>query len=162
MWTPGDALDNSEDVIDSRDVIARMEELLPFKVEDTRIPESAVSDPVVEEFATEEEAADYIAGLPEDERGSFAVVEYSDESEELAALKDFARQGETMEDWNYGLVLVRDSYFTEYAKEFATEVGDVKTDMTWPYNHIDWEAAAEELQTDYTDIEFSGVTYWAR
>ena len=32
----------------------------------------------------------------------------------------------------------------------------------WPFNCIDWEKAAEELQQDYMSIDFDGVTYWMR
>lgn len=29
-------------------------------------------------------------------------------------------------------------------------------------NYIDWKRAAEALQSDYTSVEFDGVTYWVR
>ena len=38
----------------------------------------------------------------------------------------------------------------------------VNRQATWPNNHLDWKAAAEELQLDYTEVDFDGVTYWTR
>jgi hypothetical protein len=32
----------------------------------------------------------------------------------------------------------------------------------WPRNCIDWKEAAEQLQQDYSCVEFDGTTYWYR
>lgn len=86
-----------------------------------------------------------------------------DEGAELRALLDLAAQGEDYaSDWNYGETLIRDSYFVEYAQELAESCGMVDNDVTWPMNHIDWQAAADQLQEDYTEVDFDGVTYWIR
>ena len=61
-----------------------------------------------------------------------------------------------------GVQLIRDSYFEQYARELAEEIGAIDSDAKWPARCIDWEQAAEELQTDYTAIDFDGVTYWIR
>lgn len=83
--------------------------------------------------------------------------------QELAELKKFESDASGYaSDWRYGEQLINDSYFEEYARQFADDVGAVKADATWPNNHIDWEAAAEDLQSDYTAIEFRGVTFWIR
>lgn len=84
---------------------------------------------------------------------------------ELDALESLAKEGErASEDWVYGATLVRDSYFREYAKELAEDVGAIDLSATrgWPLNCIDWEAAASELQCDYIDVDFNGVCYWVR
>lgn len=86
-----------------------------------------------------------------------------DEREELEALTKFAEQGEdNVSDWTYGETLIRDSYFTEYAEQLADDIGAIDKDAKWPLNHIDWEAAADELAADYVELDFSGVTYLAR
>lgn len=126
-----DAITEFEDIIDSRDVIARIEYL-----------ESAQND------AAEDSEADPLT---------------DDETEELAALKALAGQGEMYaEDWHHGEALIRESYFQTYAQEFADDVCDMRNASAWPFNHIDWEAAAEDLKTDYNEIEFNGVTYYVR
>ena len=54
---------------------------------------------------------------------------------------------------------VRDSYFIEYAQELAAQrAGGVL--VRWPFTCIDWREAADELQQDYYDVDFDGVTYW--
>ena len=49
-----------------------------------------------------------------------------------------------------------------YARQLAEDIGAVNPDALWPYNYIDWEAAADDLKQDYASIEFDGVTYWMR
>lgn len=87
-----------------------------------------------------------------------------DDREELDVLKgliDELREvgSDTPED---GLFLIRDSYFEEYAEGYADNIGAIDRSAGWPLNHIDWKGAAEELQMDYTSIDYDGVTYWVR
>jgi hypothetical protein len=113
-------IDNGQDIIDSRDIIARIEELDSL-----------------------------------DERDE-------DEAKELTILRKVADQGEGYGDWEYGEGLIRESYFETYAQELAEDIGAIGKDMQWPLSHIDWEAAAEELKMDYTEIDFDGITYYMR
>jgi len=85
-----------------------------------------------------------------------------DERIELAALRNLAEQGETFEDWKYGVTLIRNSYFVTYAQELADDTVTGMSDAQWPFTCIDWEKAAWELRMDYTSVDFDGVTYWAR
>lgn len=86
-----------------------------------------------------------------------------DEQAELDALKNLKAQAEPYcADWYYGETLVNDSYFEDYARELAEDIGAVDKNAAWPNNHIDWEAASEALKRDYTSVEFDGVTFWLR
>ena len=91
------------------------------------------------------------------------IDEDEDEREELNTLRtlieDTRGYGDTPED---GLHLIRDSYFQDFAEEFADDIGAVDHNTLWPQNHIDWESAADDLRQDYTSVEFAGVTYWFR
>jgi antirestriction protein len=49
-----------------------------------------------------------------------------------------------------------------YAQDFAEDIGAIDRNAGWPLGCIDWEAAADELKSDYSSIEFDGVTYWVR
>ena len=112
---------NSEDVIDSRDILARIEELEGY---------DKPSEP---------------------------------EQDELKLLKALSEEAEGYsEDWKYGAALIRDSYFEDYARELAKDIGAIKDDMAWPLTCIDWAEAAEQLQQDYTQVDFDGVSYWVR
>lgn len=71
--------------------------------------------------------------------------------------------GDSFDDnWSNGVTLIADSYFEDYAQEFAEDIGAIDRDAAWPACHIDWEAAAASLQMDYTSIELDGTTYWGR
>ena len=62
----------------------------------------------------------------------------------------------------YEPTLILDSYFKDYAMNFADQIGAIENDMEWPACHIDWDEAAESLQMDFTSVEFGGYTYWTR
>lgn len=127
---------NNSNVIDSRDVIARIEELVALRDANIEAMES-FGDDDCEDFTKED-------------------------AEELAALEALALEGSTLEDWSYGAVLIHDGYFEDYAQTLAEEVCDLSSASSWPTSHIDWKSAAAALQSDYTSIEFDGTTYWVR
>lgn len=114
-------IDNSMDIIDSRDIIERIAEL------------EADSDRT------------------------------ADELDELRSLQRVAAQcADYVEDWKYGVPLIRNSYFKEYAMELADDIGAIDANASWPLTCIDWDQAARELRMDYTAVDFDGVTYWVR
>lgn len=100
---------------------------------------------------------EYLQNFLEDNPG------HGDAKRELEVLE--ALEGEASgyaADWRYGETLIADSYFEDYARELAEDIGAINRDASWPNNHIDWPAAAAELKQDYTSVEFDGVTYWIR
>lgn len=137
-------ISNLDDVIDSRDVIARIEE-----IEDERTRLADEADEADE--ATRQAAA---AALQE--------WDASDEGAELRALRALAEEASDAEDWTYGATLVRDSYFQTYAMELADDIGAVPDNAGWPLTCIDWDKAARDLRVDYTAVDFDGTTYWVR
>ncbi len=114
-----DTITNSDDIIDSRDIAARIAEL--------------------------EDSQD------------------EDDQTELAMLQSLVDQYSGSE-WEYGVTLIRETYFADYAEEFAKDVSDIPVEAfdAWPMNCIDWEQAASELQMNYVSLDFDGVTYYAR
>jgi len=85
------------------------------------------------------------------------------EALEFAALLKLAKEAEDYApDWQYGEALIRDSYFEDYARDLANDIGAINSDASWPNDCIDWERAARELQMDYTCVDFDGVDYWVR
>ena len=138
-----------DDVIDLRDVIARVEELREER-------EAIAADGADCE-------SEYDAAIRENLKTWGA-----ENAEELAALEallaeckgaggDWYWEG----DW-YPVMLVRDSYFEDYAQELADDIGAINSDAAWPNNCIDWERAARALKMDYTSVKFDDVTYWTR
>jgi len=59
-------------------------------------------------------------------------------------------------------VMISDDYFTAYAEQLADDIGAIDSNAEWPLNHIDWEAAADELKADYTEVAFGGTDYFHR
>ena len=86
--------------------------------------------------------------LTEEEREEFKILEEVDNDCGLLELRD-----ET---------LIAVHYFTEYARELATELGMWGVSDEWPYNCIDWEWAARELSVDYTLVEACVYTFYVR
>lgn len=113
-------IDNTDDVIDSRDVIARLEYLRDGD------------------------------GLTDDEKRELdALIKLDGEGRDYAP------------DWEYGATLIRDSYFTDYARELLEDCGDIPKDIPH-YIAIDWDQTAHNIRVDYTPVDFGNVTYWVR
>jgi hypothetical protein len=141
---------NSDDVIDSRDVIARIEELSELReaASEAREAWEAATDDNRDELEDELTQAD--ANFDEDTQA------------ELAALESLAEEAEGYaDDWKYGAALIRESYWVEYVQELLEDIGDLPKDLPH-YIEIDWEKTARNIQVDYTSVDFDGVTYWVR
>jgi len=130
---------NTDDVLDSRDIIARIEYLNEFLCDLPDNTTAGTYDP------------------DEDKNGdrSIAVTERDD-------LRELERQCESYAaDWQYGETLIHEDYFTEYAEQLVKDIGDMPDNIP-RYLVIDWEATAENLKSDYAAIDFSGETYYIR
>jgi hypothetical protein len=158
-------ISNMDDVIDSRDIIERIEEL-----EGER--DSLQSD-YDEKCASLEEAektnTDYdndplysLRNAQIDAREAIDVWNESEEAKELAALLSVQEEAEGYApDWKYGVTLIRDSYFEQAMDEMIEDcygeqyTKDLPSFMTITLDYV-------ALQSDYTSVDFDGVTYWIR
>jgi hypothetical protein len=148
---------NSDDIIDSRDVIARIDELeseLAAEHENLCMAED-------DENADRAEGEAPVFYMTRDLEQWIAANEI-DEAKELRVLRALAEEGEGFADWRHGETLIRESHFKEYAMQLADDLGCVPTNAAWPLTCIDWQQAADELQMDYSSLDFDGVTYYAR
>jgi len=144
-------VDNGQDIIDSRDIIARIDELQSLLDEDFECPDCEQSEPISE--WGEKETCPHC--------GEGQLIGLDDEKDELEILKDLASQC-NYGDWDFGTTLIRDSYFEQYAQELAEDIGAIDRNANWPLNNIDWDTAADELKIDYTCVNFDGEDYWLR
>ena len=143
-------ISNTDDVIDSRDVIARIEELTDIK-NDTRVCH-------VCEAGKNAPPCSHCGGTGEEPNGAMD----DDEAAELKALESLADEASGYAaDWKHGETLIRDSYFTEYAMEMLSDIGDLPRNVPW-YIEIDEDATASNVRMDYTSVDFDGETYWVR
>lgn len=118
-----DSISNTQDIIDSRDVIERIAEL--------------------------------------EAEGAEQDTDEGDEYEMLKELDDDGRN-DFGEEWKYGVILIHEDYFVEYAKQLAEDVGAIDREAAWPACHIDWDAAADSLKMDYSEVSVGGEWYWGR
>lgn len=148
---------NTDDTIDSRDVIAAIEEAYGFYVEACEAEELEPHD---QHMWFVHQRIDGPLGNEDPEM--VALVKLAEEASDYAA------------DWQYGVMLIRDSYFEDYARDLVMDCGyfvnvgrdhgagrDIDFDA-WPYRCIDWQQVTRELQQEYTSVDFDGVTYWVR
>ena len=137
-------ISNTDNTIDSRDVIARIEELEAER-EDLR---SAMDDHNTDSDAYEEANA------------ALKEFDNSEEGQELIALIALAEQGEDYApDWKYGAQLIHEDYFEEAMDELLEECGDIPKDLpSYLTITVDYDA----LKQDYTALDFDGQTYYIR
>lgn len=143
------------DIIDTRDLYKRqcdLQEEYEMLNEAVETQKECLDDMVkLEEDSSLEEAALQEA---KNELESWEL-EYLEELEELDELET------QISDWIHGETLINEDYFEEYAEDLANDLYDMQND-SWPFYHIDWEAAAEDLKQDYTEVEYDGETYYCR
>jgi hypothetical protein len=163
-----------DDVIDSRDVIARIRELRD-EIEAAEISEDNGAEAkhddegnVVVRMATCGDCGlswndALVTSRTPTPSGRCPYEPIHDEIAELKTLEALEDEAEGYaSDWSHGVTLIRDSCFTKYAQQFAEDIGAVNADASWPNAWIDWEEAARELQQDYKSVDFDGVDYWVR
>lgn len=150
------ASNSGNNTLDVRDIIERVEELRSTRDDFVcECEENATEngyepdhDEIDEKWAT--------SGETEGDAKELETLE-----EFLNCLKGYGGDEQWEGDW-YPVTLILNSYFEEYAQDLAEETGAIDKDVRWPGNHIDWEAAANELQQDYSSEDLDGNTYWYR
>lgn len=158
-------INTTDEVIDSRDVIARIEEL--------EAEREALADAVEEcKAANEYHNSEGDMDAPEEHALTEAIDDLnawdnSEEADELRNLQELAAECEGVPDWIYGAQLIREDYFTTYIENLIDECYEMPKQINsgdWPWRHmtIDYEAAADEAKVDYTDVTFDGETYFVR
>lgn len=142
-------IDFASDTLDSRDIIAAIEELeareplvcdcLPrLELGIVHYPFCVALEPVLDPLDIEER-------------------------EHLEQLRELARQAKwCCSDWEDGAQLIADHYFTEYAEQLAADIGAVSSERAWPNYYIDWERAARDLMMDYSAVTLGGYTFYVR
>jgi hypothetical protein len=161
---PHTTIDNCTDILDSRDIIERIAEL---ESERDSFTATCVACDGAGERAAGHDGAPYdecaqCAGLGMVDAPAQWASENPDEAAELAAL--MALQDEAQgyaEDWRHGVTLVRDSYFPDYVQSLLVDCDVVPPNLPW-YVVVDWDATADNMRRDYTEVDFGGVTYLVR
>ena len=136
-------ISNNDNFIDGRDVATRIEEL-----------ESERDD-----YQEDNELDDYPGWETAEEDSLWYKWDLSEEGFELHQLEDFAEGYWT--DIGEATSIIRDTYFEEYAEDFAYGIGEVERESSIAF-YICWESYADDMKSDYSELDFDGVAYQAR
>ncbi len=157
-------ISNRANYIDSRDIIQRIEEL--HEECENGVCVNCEQIIVLVDNEQGEKVWEHVdvAG-PEDDPQACADPSPGDSIdpaavEELATLRQLEEQANRSE-WDSGVTLIRESYFKEYAMDYASDVAGVVSDR-WPFTHVDWDEAADDLAQDFAEVDYDGVTYLFR
>lgn len=119
-------------------------------------------DKIVE--ATEIHAENGHPSVEDDQAAEEHIDLCSDCTAEAAELQDaiVSVLNELGHESEYGMTMIPESEFEDYARDFASDIGAIDDDAGWPNVHLDWKAAAEDLAQDYTSVTFAGIDYLVR
>lgn len=169
--------DWGDDVIDSRDVIARLEEfqdefdLLESALEDAKdelatfMENDSLSKGEDEDIELVEQTLHELHEAIEEAQEALDQFNQSFDKDELDTLVEVNNDAEHAPDWIHGTALILESHFTDYIKDLIADCYEEPKGLdSWPWNNMsmDWEGAAEEAKADYFDITVEGYTYFIR
>ena len=138
-----DIINNSLSIIASRDIIERVKELEEILKKEYENEDSPL---------TFEEYIDCLHFEDDTLEAEYKHLFYVTEQ-----CKD------CVDDWEYGIPLIHEDYFTDYIKELLVDCGDIPEDLPWYINdNINWDGIAADCMCDYTEVDFDGVTYYVR
>jgi hypothetical protein len=160
-------------VFDTRDLIDYLKELEDNLVNNWNDFRAEFAETAEEpQFTTDEFKADYI----EDIFGT-AGFEYADNAKTLFDSFQYAYENEILDyndlntfcdelrdccsDFNYGASIIHEDYFTDYTQELVTDCGYISSDFPG-WIEIDWEATANNVKNDYSEVTYNGNTYFIR
>lgn len=144
---------NTDDVIDSRDIIERIEELQSDRLALKQALEEAEAALLEDDTEENQLAVD-------EARDDLTAWDNSHDAEELKTLEKLAEDVQEFNtDWEYCVTLIHESYFTEYTKETVTDSGYISKDFP-DWIAVDWDKTAENVKRYYAEIDFDGETYF--
>jgi hypothetical protein len=165
--TRDDEITSSEPIINYDDIAPRLAVLRPWHVEDTRVPETAFTDPTVGAFASYLSAATFTAlanvralladltelPLP------LEVTEYTDESDEQAALRELEAEMRYLHKASGRASAISDDHMPEFCEdELCDAYGHDAIEALWSY--LKWDEIRAAREMDMTETTYRGGTYY--
>ena len=147
------AIDSSDNFINPQDVFNEADEYedsIALKEEEISMKELEIADLDVDE---DEEERDELECELENLRDELEGLK--EEAEDIFELRD---------DCNHyarGNALINEDHFVDYIRQMAEDMDGIDT-SNWPYDHINWDEAAEALRVDYTTITWRGNDFYVR
>jgi hypothetical protein len=145
------------DTIDTRDLIAERDELKETILREYNI----YFDDDLDSFDDIEFSEDYERDFRdecEDPKDIF-TKDWIDELNAIREIDDL--ESEIGRDFEYGCTLIPEEEFEDYCIELLEELGYIPKDFpSWIV--VDYTATADNMEQDYTEVEFRGETYLYR
>lgn len=138
-----------QDIIDTRDLIEKRDEL-----------KQSILDSFLETFEHYEDQTDDFDDILFDEEEIQSWKEdWEDELEQIEEINNI--EDSIGSEFDYGVTLVREDYWEDYVEDLLVEIGYLPKDLP-SWIEIDWEATANNVKVDYTEVEYQGQTYYGR
>ena len=131
--------------IDTRDLIEERDNL-----------KEQILDDFNDRFNTELESFDEIGTyLDDDDFKSY----WEDEYQQIEAINEI--EDEVGGEFEDGCLLIEEDYFEDHVEDMLVDCGYIPKDLP-SWIEIDWEATAENVKQDYSELEYKGDTYYFR
>lgn len=138
-----------QDCIDTRDLIEKRDEL-----------KQQILDSFLETFEHYEDRTDDFEDiLFEEEEVQSWKEDWEDELKEIEEIDNI--ENELGSEFDYGVTLVNEDYWEDYVKDLLIDCGYISKDFP-SWIEIDWDATANNVKQDYTEVEYQGETYYGR
>jgi len=136
-------------ILDTRDLSKRREEL-----------KEEILDSFLENFPHYQEMTESFEDIRfEEEEIQSWKEDFEDELKEIEEIDTI--ENELGSEFDYGVALVDVDDFEEYVEDLLDELGYIPKDFP-SWIEIDWEATANNVRQDYTEVEYQGNSYLGR
>lgn len=146
------------DIIDSRDLIERHDEL---REEFDELSQALIdAEDVLYDADGDSEKETELEGAVE--LAKQALLDWQAENgDEFRALSDVCDECSGYSDWTYGTSLIPHEIWVDYVEDLLKDIGDIPNNLP-SYIVIDWESTAENIAVDYTTVTYNGDDYYIR
>ena len=136
-------------ILDTRDLAERREAL-----------KQEILDSFLENFPHYEEMTESFEDIRfEEEEIESWKEDFEDELKEIEEIDDV--ENELGSEFEYGVTLVDVDDWEEYVEELLEDTGYIPKDFP-SWIEIDWEATANNVKIDYTEVTYQGNSYLGR
>jgi hypothetical protein len=166
-------IDNTDDIIDVRNIIERVEELREERdaLQTAKDDAEAAAERPAEWSVLQEKAMCFDNPERADDAALYAKAAEDLREWKASNVEELARLESILSDlegnggdhqWDgswYPITLIRDTYFEAAMDELLEDIGDLPKNLpSYLTITVDYDA----LRMDYTSTEIDGVTYWYR
>jgi hypothetical protein len=149
-----------ETTFDSRDIEAKLAELLDEKAELLACVEEAEKALLFAEINDASDTGDLTEKVSSAKENLRAWEEDEDCGGSMVSLVKL-REDVNSSEWSDGVLFIHASYWVKYVEEMLKDIGEMPSSIP-SYIEIDWDATAENVRADYSAVDFDGGTYYYR